>query len=114
MAQNGDTKRDSKSDAGQRFADLLDNVKPLHEDHHNRADTHAPKSKPEPIPQESLKDEQRVLQESLDVSYEVEDMQPGDSLSFCRPGIQNNVFKKLKKRTVQCRRRIGLTWSHKT
>lgn len=97
MAQNGDTKGDSNSDAELRFADLLDDVKPLRENHHNRAETHTPKLKPEPIPKERIKDEQRVLQESLEVSYELDDMQPGDSLSFCRPGIQNNVFKKLKK-----------------
>ena len=97
MAQHKNSKGDTKSDADLRFADLLDNVKPLHGDHHNRTDTHAPKLKPEPIPKESIKDEQRVLEESLEIGYEVDDMQPGDSLSFCRPGIQNNVFKKLKK-----------------
>ena len=97
MAQHKNSKGDTKSDADLRFADLLDNVKPLHVDHHNRTDTHAPKLKPEPIPKESIKDEQRVLEESLEIGYEVDDMQPGDSLSFCRPGIQNNVFKKLKK-----------------
>ena len=40
---------------------------------------------------------QLVLKESLEVSLEIEDLQPGDSLSFCRPGIQKGIFKKLKK-----------------
>ena len=93
----GDRNGDSGPDAELRFADLLDNVKPLHDQHNNRADTQTPKIKPEPIPKQSIKDEKRVLQESIEVSYEVEDMQPGDVLSFCRSGIQNNIFKKLKK-----------------
>ena len=97
MARDKGPKESSKSDSDLSFADLLDNVTPLHKEHHNRADTHTPKPKPDPIPKESIKDEQRVLQESLEVGYEVEDMQPGDSLSFCRSGIQNSVFKKLKK-----------------
>jgi len=97
MAQHKDSKGKLNPDDDLRFADLLDNVKPLHEEHHNRADIHRPKIKPEPIPKETIKDEQRVLQESLEVSLEVEDLQPGDSLSFCRPGIQKSIFKKLKK-----------------
>jgi DNA-nicking Smr family endonuclease len=80
---------------GLRFADLLDNVKPLPEKHQNRVDI--PPSKPDPIPNKTIKDEQSALLESLEVSIEIEDLQPGDSLSFCRSGIQKNIFKKLKK-----------------
>ncbi len=97
MSQEKDSKEQAKHDDNVRFADLLDSVKPLHEDHHNRADIQTPKPKPTPTPQQTLKDEQRVLEESLEVSIEIEDLQPGDSLSFCRPGIQKNIFKKLKK-----------------
>jgi len=97
MSEHKDSKKDSKSDVNLRFADLLDSVKPLQEEHHNRADIHTPKPKPDPIPKETIKDEQRALQESLEVSLEVEDLQPGDSLSFCRSGIQKSIFKKLKK-----------------
>jgi len=85
----------SKSNDNPRFADLLNDVKPLHSDHSNRAADTAPK--PDPTPKETLKDRQRVLEESLDVSLEFEDSQPGDTLSFCRPGIQKNIFRKLKK-----------------
>lgn len=97
MSQRNDSKGDSESGDNSSFADLLNNVKPLHGDHQNRADTQTRKPKPTPIPKETLKDEQRVLQESLEVSLEVEDLQPGDSLSFCRSGIQKSIFKKLKK-----------------
>jgi DNA-nicking Smr family endonuclease len=98
MSHNNDSKENSinnKSKDDLSFADLLDNVKPLHEKHHNRADSQP--AKPDPIPNEMLKDRQRVLVESLEVSLEVEDLQSGDILSFCRAGIQKNIFKKLKK-----------------
>ena len=91
MSQQGS----SKSNDNPRFADLLKEVKPLHADHSNLAEDNAPK--PKPIPKETLKDQQKVLQESLDVSLDYEDLQPGDSLSFCRPGVQKNIFRKLKK-----------------
>ncbi|MFK7816172.1 MAG: Smr/MutS family protein [Gammaproteobacteria bacterium] len=97
MSQHKGPKRDSEMENKESFADLLDNVKPLHNDHQNRTDIQTIKPKPTPIPKETLKDEQRVLQESLEVSLEVEDLQPGDSLSFYRAGIQKTIFKKLKK-----------------
>ncbi len=84
-----------KDDDNSTFADLFGEVKPLHSEHINRADNSS--TKPEPIPKETLKDQQKVLQESLEVSFELEDSQPGDSLSFCRPGIQKTIFRKLKK-----------------
>ena len=88
--ENSNSKDDNAS-----FADLLDNVKPLRPSHKNTAEDY--KSKPSPIPKEKLKDESKVLQESLEISPEYDGLQPGDSLSFCRPGIQKNVFRKLKK-----------------
>ncbi len=95
MSQDKDTKDNSNIDEDMRFADLLDDVKPLNAEHHNRAAHQTPKLKP--TPNETLKDKQRVLEESLEVSLDVEDLQPGDSLSFCRSGIQKSIFKKLKK-----------------
>ncbi len=97
MTQRKDPKGASELDDNMSFADLLDNVKPLASNHNNRADTQILKPKPTATPKETLKDEQLVLQESLEVSLEVEDLQPGDSLSFCRSGIQKGIFRKLKK-----------------
>ena len=85
----------SKSDEDLKFADLLDNVKPLNSGHTNFVEEKRPK--PEPTPHETIKDQRRTLEESLDVSLEVEDLQPGDSLAFCRSGIQKTIFRKLKK-----------------
>jgi len=89
------SQEDSNSDNNPRFADLLRDVKPLHADHSNLAENDTPK--PKPTPNETLKDQQRVLKESLEVSFEIEDLQPGDCLSFCRSGIQKTIFRKLKK-----------------
>ena len=85
----------SNSNITPRFADLLSNVKPLRTDQTNQVESRAPK--PDPIPKETIKDQQRVLKEALEVSPEFEDIQPGDSLSFCRPGIQKSIYRKLKK-----------------
>jgi len=85
----------SKSDNNPSFSELLRDVKPLRKDHSNKIEVNAPK--PAPMPKETQKDHKRVLKESLEISVEYEDLQPGDSLSFCRPGIQNNIYRKLKK-----------------
>ncbi len=78
-----------------RFADILNDVKPLHSNHSNKAESYTPK--PEPIPKQTLKNQQRALKESSEVSFKFENLQPGDSLSFCRPGIQKSTFRRLKK-----------------
>lgn len=94
---NNDTKLDSSTNESESFADLLKQVKPLHPEHSNLAEEYKPKLTP--TPKETLRDHKKVLQESLEVSpsSEYDDLQPGDSLSFCRAGIQKNVFRKLKK-----------------
>ena len=79
-----------------RFADLIEDVKPLDTNHSNRIEEKGV-PKPTPIPRETLKDQMKVLKESLDVSLEFEDLQPGDSLSFRGHRIQKNTFRKLKK-----------------
>ena len=84
----------SKSDDNLSFAELLRDVKPLRKEHSNKIEVNHPK--PEPTPRETQKDNKRVLTESLEISLEYEDIQPGDSLSFCRPGIQKKIFQKLK------------------
>ena len=92
MSQQGSSSTSDKI----RFADLIKDVKPLGTNQSDRTvDSTTPK--PEPIPRETLKDQIRVLKESLDVSLEFEDLQPGDSLSFRGHRIQKNTFRKLKK-----------------
>jgi len=101
MSKKGNSKNDTKRNTSEKestsFAELLKQVKPLRPKHANLTEEYKPKLTP--TPKETLKDEKKVLQESLDVSLntEHEDLQPGDSLSFCRAGIQKNIFRKLKK-----------------
>ena len=89
-------KKSSKPDDSPRFADILDDVRPLRSNHLNQIENYAPK--PQPVPKETLKDRQRVLRESLEVGFEAQDLQPGDSLSFCGPGVQKSVFRKLQRK----------------
>ena len=88
----------SSSNNRTRFADLIKDVRPLHSDHSNQTEDTTPK--PSPVPRETLKDQHRVLEESLDVSLEFEDLQPGDSLSFRGHRIQKKNISKTEKRTI--------------
>ena len=85
----------SKANGNPRFADLLRDIKPLRAEHTNLAENAAPK--PIPAPKETRKNQHQVLQECLEVGHELEDIQPEDNLSFFRPGVQKNTFRKLKK-----------------
>ena len=53
--------------------------------------------KPSPHPMQRRKDEQRVLQEMMDLEYDPSVIQPEDMLSYCRPGVQKSVLRKLKR-----------------
>ncbi|MEN9432564.1 MAG: hypothetical protein RLZZ422_153 [Pseudomonadota bacterium] len=53
--------------------------------------------KPKPIPMKSIEDEKQVLIDMFSDEYDPSDMQPGDVLSYCRAGIQQRVFLKLKR-----------------
>ena len=75
------------------FADMLDGVKVLATTDKVVHDS----PKPRPVPVQSARDEQRIMQELLVSPNEFEEMQPGDSLSYVQPGIQKQVFRKLKR-----------------
>ena len=75
------------------FADMLDGVKVLATTDKVVHDS----PKPRPVPVQSARDEQRIMQELLVSPNEYEEMQPGDSLSYVQPGIQKQVFRKLKR-----------------
>jgi DNA-nicking Smr family endonuclease len=75
------------------FAELLDGVKVLSS--HDKIVHDTPK--PRPVPKQSHYDEQKIMKGLLVSPSEHEDMQPGDSLSYVQPGIQKQVFRKLKR-----------------
>lgn len=74
------------------FAELFGNVKPISSD---RVVHHKPK--PHPTPRQTQRDEQQVMETLAIGPMEFEDMQPGDVLSYVQPGIQKQVFKKLRR-----------------
>ncbi len=53
--------------------------------------------KPRAIPVKTLEDEQQVLLDMFSDEYDPTEIQPGDILSYLRPGIQHRVFNKLRR-----------------
>ncbi len=84
----------NKSQDSSRFADMLGEVKVLASSDRVVHDT----PKPQPIPMQAARDQQKIMQEELLISpNEHEEMQPGDTLSYVQSGIQKQVFRKLKR-----------------
>jgi DNA-nicking Smr family endonuclease len=74
------------------FRESLQDVTPLRPINHVVHDT----PKPPAIPLKTLADEQQVIHDMLSDEYDPTELQPGDMLSYCRPGIQYKVFRKLR------------------
>ena len=74
------------------FREAVQDVKPL------RPLNHAPhhSAKPPAIPFKTIEDERQVLKDMLSDEYDPIEIQPGDMLIYCRAGIQNRVFRKLR------------------
>ncbi len=53
-------------------------------------------AKPKPHPHQAWKDEQAVLKDMLSDTYDPTEIQPGDALHYCRPGVKKSTFRKLK------------------
>ncbi|MBU0592117.1 MAG: Smr/MutS family protein [Pseudomonadota bacterium] len=57
-----------------------------------------PLPKPKPIPLQSLRDQHDVLHDSLsDHVYWADSIESGEELAFLRPGLQNQVLRKLRR-----------------
>lgn len=57
-----------------------------------------PLPKPRPIPLQSLRDQREVLLDSLsDHVYWADSLESGEELAFLRPGLQNQVLRKLRR-----------------
>ncbi len=83
---------DDKDDHKAAFIDSIKDAIPLHTD---KAPHYSPKMHPHPA--QSYADEARVMQEILDWDYGYEHQEPDDTLTFCRPGVQKTVFRKLRR-----------------
>jgi|TARA_B110000977_G_scaffold61288_2_gene83305 DNA-nicking Smr family endonuclease len=84
--------RDDDENKDASFAEMMGDIKLITSD---RVISNKPK--PYPTPRQRDLDEQRVLVELSHPMIEDEDMQAGDVLSYCQPGIQKQVFRKLKR-----------------
>lgn len=74
------------------FRKMMGEVAPLAHDkvEHER-------ERPAPHPTQQALDEARVLDDMLSDHYDPEELQPGDMLRFCRPGIKKSQFRKLRR-----------------
>lgn len=77
------------------FLDAMSDVNPFYHDKvlHN---TIKPSTTSLKNTHANLDGEQQVFKDMLSDEYEPLDVQPSDILSFCSPGIQNRVFRKLR------------------
>lgn len=84
--------KSNDNEDGKSFAELIGEVRPIDSNRivHN-------KPKPHAIPRQTQRDELQVMETLAIGPMELEDMQPGDVLSYAQPGIQKQVFKKLKR-----------------
>ena len=73
------------------FRDWIGEVKRLESDK-----VLAPQHRPAPRAYQTRLDEERVMEEILEVNLDNYDIQPGDALVFCRPGVRKIVLRKLK------------------
>jgi DNA-nicking Smr family endonuclease len=85
--------RDTDSpDPQPSFQELMGDVKRLS---HDRVVHRRPR--PAPVPVQSRRDEARVLEELLCDPRDPEALQPGDVLSYHRPGLRRPVLRKLRR-----------------
>jgi len=74
------------------FRARIGKVKPVKQD---RVAPHRPGRKP--IPEQSLRDAQDVMQSLLSDDYEPAEVETGDELFYVRPGLQHSVVRKLRR-----------------
>jgi len=61
----------------------------------NRVDEQPPR--PAPRPYQAERDARQVMHDLLSDDYDPADVQPGEMLSFCRPGVRTTVFRRLRR-----------------
>jgi len=75
------------------FRESMQDVVPLQSV--NQAIHNTPK--PSAVPFKTIEDEQQVLLDMFSDEYDPTEIQPGDILSYLRPGVQHRVFNKLRR-----------------
>jgi DNA-nicking Smr family endonuclease len=74
------------------FRESVGEVKPIAND---RADPGLPR--PNPVPVQAQRHEQEALRDLMSDRYDPAALDLGDEISFLRPGLQNNILRKLKR-----------------
>lgn len=74
------------------FRARIGKVRPVKQD---RIAPHRPGRKP--IPEQSLRDAQEVMQSLLSDDYEPAEVETGEELFYVRPGLQHSVIRKLRR-----------------
>lgn len=82
---------DEDDDTG-LFRQAVGKVRPVR---HDRVVPDTPK--PPPRARQLEADERRVLEDMLSEDFSAAEIQAGDALEFCRPGVQKRVFRKLRR-----------------
>ncbi len=62
---------------------------------HQQTQPHRPA--PPPIPRQRQLDEKQVLEDMLSDSLDPADLETGEELLYCRPGLQHSVLRKLRR-----------------
>ena len=75
------------------FRQAMDDVRPLKDD---KRISHQ-KTRPPPRPRQKELDEQQVLQDMMSDPVDMADVETGEELLFCRNGVQQKTFKKLRR-----------------
>lgn len=86
-------KPDTPDDDDQLFRESMRNVRPLQDDRHQPK----PAKRPKPVPRQTLKDEQQVLDDMFSDAWKAEDVETGEELLFARTGLQQRVIKQLRR-----------------
>jgi DNA-nicking Smr family endonuclease len=74
------------------FRESMDDVQPIRSD---RVVHNLPKPPPHPV--QTRKDEALVMEALLRSPYDIDDLQPGEAINYCRPGVQKTILRKLRK-----------------
>jgi DNA-nicking Smr family endonuclease len=84
-------KDDKPDDDASLFQRALSGVRPIKQDRKTPA-----AKKPRPIPRKTIEDNNAVMRSLLSDEWEPDEVESGEELSFCRPGLQHGTFKKLR------------------
>ena len=85
-------KHKSEPDEAELFRRSVGKVTPVRQDR-----VHSWSSKPEPIPTQRLADEAAVIKEMAEGSFDAGAMTTGEELLYKKAGVQDKVFRKLRR-----------------